>query len=139
MCSIGNFNATLYSLGIILAEKEIISGLAHVLQAFNIEPIPGVPIDLKGYNCVSGRSPVPPVIVRLIPQDSSVAEVLGLWGHKSRGSLAAGWYRQLGVRIELDFAVVEVAGSVRSPLGSCSTYLFLNFVCLLRLLHGLRR
>ena len=49
----------------------------HMLWAFKIEPIPGVPIDLKEYDGVSGRSPVP-FIVRLTPRDSSVAEVLGL-------------------------------------------------------------
>ena len=63
--------------GIILAEKEIFLGLVHMLWAFKIEPIPGVPIDLREYDGVSGRSPVP-FIVRLTPRDSSVAEVLGL-------------------------------------------------------------
>ena len=51
--------------------------IACMLWAFKIEPIPGVPIDLKEYDGVSGRSPVP-FIVRLTPRDSSVAEVLGL-------------------------------------------------------------
>ena len=63
--------------GVILAEKETFLGLAHMLWAFKIEPIPGVPIDLREYDGVSGRSPVP-FVVRLTPRDSSVAEVLNL-------------------------------------------------------------
>nr|VWP01747.1 Uncharacterized protein [Ganoderma boninense] len=61
--------------GVILAEKEVFLGLAHMLWAFKISPIPGVPIDLKEYDGVSGRSPVP-FVVRLTPRDASVAEVL---------------------------------------------------------------
>ncbi len=59
--------------GVILAEKEIFLGLAHMLWAFNLEPAPGEPIDLKEYDGVSGRSPVP-FRVTLIPRDSSVSE-----------------------------------------------------------------
>ncbi|TFK83361.1 cytochrome P450 [Polyporus arcularius HHB13444] len=59
--------------GVILAEKEIFLGLAHMLWAFNIEPVPGEPIDLKEYDGVSGRSPVP-FRVTLVPRDASVAE-----------------------------------------------------------------
>ncbi|PIL23591.1 cytochrome P450 [Ganoderma sinense ZZ0214-1] len=63
--------------GVILAEREVFLGLAHMLWAFKIAPIPGVPIDLKEYDGVSGCSPVP-FVVRLTPRDASVAEVLGL-------------------------------------------------------------
>ncbi|KAI0364881.1 cytochrome P450 [Pilatotrama ljubarskyi] len=61
--------------GVILAEKEVFLGLAHMLWAFNIEPVPGDPIDLKEYDGVSGRSPVP-FRVRLTPRDANVAEVI---------------------------------------------------------------
>ena len=60
-----------------MAEKEIFLGLAHMLWAFKLDPIPGVPIDLKEYDGASGRSPVP-FVVRLTPRDSNVAEVLGM-------------------------------------------------------------
>ncbi|KAI0739893.1 cytochrome P450 [Daedaleopsis nitida] len=50
-------------------------GLATMLWAFNIQSLPEDPIDLKEYDGVSGRSPVP-FRVKLIPRDSSVAEAL---------------------------------------------------------------
>ncbi|PIL32446.1 cytochrome P450 [Ganoderma sinense ZZ0214-1] len=63
--------------GVILAEREVFLGLAHMLWAFKIAPIPGVPIDLNEYDGVSGRSPVP-FVVSLTPRNASVAEVLSL-------------------------------------------------------------
>ena len=63
--------------GVIMAEKEIFLGLAHMLWAFKIEPILGAPIDLKEYDGASGRSPVP-FVVRLTPRDANVAEVLDM-------------------------------------------------------------
>ncbi|KAI0707484.1 cytochrome P450 [Cerioporus squamosus] len=62
---------------VILAEKEIFLGLAHMLWAFSIEPVPCEPIDLTEYDGVSGRSPVP-FRVKLFPRDSNVVEAIAV-------------------------------------------------------------
>ena len=59
-----------------LAEKEIFLGLAYMLWAVEISSVPGEPIDLREYDGVSGRSPVP-FRVRLVPRDANVAELIG--------------------------------------------------------------
>jgi hypothetical protein len=46
-----------------------------MLWAFKMEQVPGEPIDLKEYDGLSGRSPVP-FRIKMIPRDSKVAEVL---------------------------------------------------------------
>ncbi|OJT13261.1 hypothetical protein TRAPUB_10196 [Trametes pubescens] len=60
-----------------LAERQILLGIANLLWAFNIETIPGDPIDLQEYDGVAGRSPVP-FRVRMVPRDANVARVLGI-------------------------------------------------------------
>jgi hypothetical protein len=42
-----------------------------------MEEIPGEPIDLKEYDGLSGRSPVP-FRIKMIPRHDKVAQVLGL-------------------------------------------------------------
>jgi hypothetical protein len=59
----------------IVAEREIWLTVARMLWAFNMYEIPGEPIDLKEYDGLSGRSPVP-FRVKLIPRDDQVAAVL---------------------------------------------------------------
>ena len=63
--------------GIVLAEKEVFLGISCMLWAFKIDPVPGDPIDLKEYDGVSGRSPVP-FRVLLTPRDTFVQKVLGV-------------------------------------------------------------
>ena len=63
--------------GIALAEQEIFLAVAHLLWAFRMEQLPDEPIDLKEYDGLSGRSPVP-FRIRMIPRDDHVAEILGL-------------------------------------------------------------
>ncbi len=48
-----------------------------MLWAFNMVEIPGEPIDLKEYDGLSGRSPVP-FRIKLVPRHGNVAKVLGL-------------------------------------------------------------
>lgn len=63
--------------GLPLAEQEIFLAVAHMLWAFNMEELPGEPIDLKEYDGLSGRSPVP-FRIKVTPRDDHVKEVLGL-------------------------------------------------------------
>ena len=42
-----------------------------------MQELPNEPIDLKEYDGLSGRSPVP-FRIRMVPRDEHVAEVLGL-------------------------------------------------------------
>jgi hypothetical protein len=60
-----------------VAEREVWLGIARMLWAFRMEQVPGEPIDLKEYDGLSGRSPVPFRII-MIPRDHKVAEVLGV-------------------------------------------------------------
>lgn len=59
----------------IVAEREIWLTVSRMLWAFDMTEIPGEPIDLKEYDGLSGRSPVP-FKIKLTPRDESVAEIL---------------------------------------------------------------
>ena len=61
----------------IVAEREIWLAISRMLWAFKMEEVPGEPVDLKEYDGLSGRSPVP-FRVRLVPRHEGVAKVLGL-------------------------------------------------------------
>ncbi|KAJ7510829.1 cytochrome P450 [Mycena galericulata] len=63
--------------GMIVAEREIWLTISRMLWAFKMEPLPDEPIDLKEYDGLSGRSPVP-FRINLIPRDAKVAQVLGM-------------------------------------------------------------
>ncbi|KAJ3552024.1 hypothetical protein NM688_g4378 [Phlebia brevispora] len=63
--------------GIPLAEQEIFLAVSHLLWAFNMQQLPDEPIDLKEYDGLSGRSPVP-FRIKMVPRDEHVTEVLGL-------------------------------------------------------------
>ncbi|KAJ7642256.1 cytochrome P450 [Roridomyces roridus] len=63
--------------GMIVAEREIWLTISRMLWAFTMEALPEEPIDLKEYDGLSGRSPVP-FRVNVIPRDSRVAQVLAL-------------------------------------------------------------
>ncbi len=60
-----------------LAEQEIFLAVAHMLWAFEMQQLPEEPIDLKEYDGLSGRSPVP-FHIKMIPRGEHVAEVLCL-------------------------------------------------------------
>lgn len=59
----------------IVAEREIWLTISRMLWAFNMHEIPEEPIDLKEYDGLSGRSPVP-FRIRLTPRHENVAKVL---------------------------------------------------------------
>jgi len=61
-----------------VAEREVWLGIARMLWAFKMEQV-GEPIDLKEYDGLSGRSPVP-FWIKMVPRDHKVAEVLGISG-----------------------------------------------------------
>ena len=63
--------------GMWVAEREIWLAISRMLWAFEMKEIPGAPIDLKEYDGLSGRSPVP-FRIKMIPRDEKVKEVLGL-------------------------------------------------------------
>ncbi|KAJ3727480.1 cytochrome P450 [Lentinula raphanica] len=63
--------------GMIVAEREIWLTISRMLWAFTMESLPDEPIDLKEYDGLSGRSPVP-FRINLIPRHDKVAQVLGL-------------------------------------------------------------
>jgi hypothetical protein len=58
-----------------VAEREIWLVISRMLWAFNMREIPGKPIDLKEYDGLSGRSPVP-FEVQVEPRHSGVETVL---------------------------------------------------------------
>ena len=60
-----------------LAEREILLAVSHLLWAFQMDEIPEEPIDLKEYDGLSGRSPVPNRI-KLTPRNENVAAILRL-------------------------------------------------------------
>lgn len=62
--------------GMIVAEREIWLAISRMLWAFDMVQIPERPIDLKEYDGLSGRSPVPFEIV-LNPRFDGVGEVIG--------------------------------------------------------------
>ena len=45
--------------GMLVAEREIWLTIARMLWAFDMKAIPGEPIDLREYDGLSGRSPMP--------------------------------------------------------------------------------
>ncbi|KAE8340605.1 hypothetical protein BDV24DRAFT_151747 [Aspergillus arachidicola] len=61
--------------GMPLAEREIWLTISRMLWAFDMYEIPDEPIDLKEYNGLSGRSPVP-FRIGLKPRHENVAKVL---------------------------------------------------------------
>ncbi|KAF9499951.1 cytochrome P450 [Pleurotus eryngii] len=63
--------------GMWVAEREIFLCISRILWAFRMHEIPGEPIDLKEYDGLSGRSPVP-FRIRMVPRDGRVKDVLGL-------------------------------------------------------------
>ncbi|KAF9443093.1 cytochrome P450 [Macrolepiota fuliginosa MF-IS2] len=63
--------------GMWVAEREVFLAIARMLWAFKMEEIPGEPIDLKEYDGLSGRSPVP-FRIKMIPRDEKVVQVLEL-------------------------------------------------------------
>ncbi|KXN91381.1 3-hydroxyphenylacetate 6-hydroxylase [Leucoagaricus sp. SymC.cos] len=63
--------------GMWVAEREVFFAISRMLWAFKMEQIPGEPIDLKEYDGLSGRSPVP-FRIKMIPRHDKVTEVLNL-------------------------------------------------------------
>ncbi|CAG8891773.1 unnamed protein product [Penicillium egyptiacum] len=61
--------------GMIVAEREIWLTISRMLWAFDMYEIPGEPIDLKEYDGLSGRSPVP-FRIGLKPRHDNVAKLL---------------------------------------------------------------
>ncbi|KAK7707969.1 hypothetical protein SLS64_006791 [Diaporthe eres] len=61
--------------GMIVAEREIWLAISRLIWAFTLEQVPGHPIDLREYDGLSGRSPVP-FHIRLIPRHDNVKRVL---------------------------------------------------------------
>jgi len=63
----------------IVAEREIWLAISRMLWAFDMAELPGEPIDLKEYDGLFGRSPVPFKIM-ITPRHAKVREVLGAVG-----------------------------------------------------------
>lgn len=63
--------------GMWVAEREVWLAISRMLWAFKMEEIPGEPIDLKEYDGLSGRSPVP-FRVKMVPRHANVEKVLGV-------------------------------------------------------------
>jgi cytochrome P450 len=61
--------------GMLVAEREIWLAISRMLWAFDMIQIPEKPIDLKEYDGLSGRSPVPFEIM-LKPRFEGVGEVI---------------------------------------------------------------
>lgn len=61
----------------IVAEREIWLTISRMLWAFDMHEVPGEPIDLKEYDGLSGRSPMP-FRIQLAPRHANVSRVLGL-------------------------------------------------------------
>lgn len=59
----------------IVAEREIWLAISRLIWAFTLEQVPGHPIDLREYDGLSGRSPVP-FHIKLIPRHNNVKRVL---------------------------------------------------------------
>uniref|UniRef100_A0A0W0EWR5 Putative cytochrome P450 n=1 Tax=Moniliophthora roreri TaxID=221103 RepID=A0A0W0EWR5_MONRR len=62
-------------IGMLLADRELFLAMSRMLWAFNMAEIPEEPIDLKEYDGLSGRSPVP-YRISLQPRHEGVAQVL---------------------------------------------------------------
>ncbi|KDR76700.1 hypothetical protein GALMADRAFT_139595 [Galerina marginata CBS 339.88] len=63
--------------GMWVAEREVWLAISRMLWAFKMEEIPGEPIDLKEYDGLSGRSPVP-FRISMVPRHDKVVKVLGV-------------------------------------------------------------
>ena len=63
--------------GMDIAEREVWLVISRMLWAFKMEQVPGEPIDLREYDGLSGRSPLP-FRIKMIPRHDQVAEVLEL-------------------------------------------------------------
>ncbi|KAF8172650.1 cytochrome P450, partial [Pholiota molesta] len=63
--------------GMWVAEREVFLAIARMLWAFRMEEIPEEKIDLKEYDGLSGRSPVP-FRIKMLPRHDNVEKVLGL-------------------------------------------------------------
>ncbi|CDM34235.1 hypothetical protein DTO013E5_2366 [Penicillium roqueforti] len=61
--------------GMIVAEREIWLTISRMLWAFDMYEIPGEPVDLKEYDGLSGRSPVP-FRIGLKPRHENVTKLL---------------------------------------------------------------
>ncbi|KAF7535862.1 hypothetical protein G7054_g5007 [Neopestalotiopsis clavispora] len=61
--------------GMWVAEREIWLAISRLIWAFDLEALPERPIDLKEYDGLSGRSPVP-FQIRLKPRHENVGRVL---------------------------------------------------------------
>lgn len=61
--------------GMIVAEREIWLAISRLIWAFTLEQVPGHPIDLREYDGMSGRSPVP-FHIRLTPRHDNVKRAL---------------------------------------------------------------
>ncbi|KAJ7165681.1 cytochrome P450 [Mycena crocata] len=62
-------------IGMLLADKELFLAVSRMLWSFNMAEIPGEPIDLKEYDGLSGRSPLP-YRISITPRHEGVAQVL---------------------------------------------------------------
>lgn len=60
-----------------VAEREIGLAISRMLWAFSMEEIPGEPIDLKEYDGLSGRSPVP-FRIKMVPRHEKVQRAFGI-------------------------------------------------------------
>ncbi|KJA17634.1 hypothetical protein HYPSUDRAFT_1102684 [Hypholoma sublateritium FD-334 SS-4] len=63
--------------GMWVAEREVFLAISRMLWAFKMDEIPGYPIDLKEYDGLSGRSPVP-FHIKLTARHDQVEKVFGL-------------------------------------------------------------
>lgn len=63
--------------GMWVAEREVFLAISRMLWAFKMVEIPSEPIDLKEYDGLSGRSPVP-FRIKMIPRHDKVDDVLGI-------------------------------------------------------------
>ncbi|KAH8773615.1 cytochrome P450 [Diaporthe sp. PMI_573] len=61
--------------GMWVTEREIWLSVSRLIWAFNLESVPGHPIDLKEYDGLSGRSPMP-FHIKLVPRHDNVENVL---------------------------------------------------------------
>ncbi|KAJ7883512.1 cytochrome P450 [Mycena olivaceomarginata] len=62
-------------IGMLLADKELFLAISKMLWSFDMAEIPGEPIDLKEYDGLSGRSPLP-FRISITPRHEGIAEFL---------------------------------------------------------------
>lgn len=65
----------------IVSEREIWLTISRLLWAFDMRELPDEPIDLKEYDGLSGRSPVP-FRIMVSPRHANVERVLEGWGRE---------------------------------------------------------